>query len=110
VRPSRCSGRGNKLARIARYASAVFGSASARPRFGVTVPPNTLCANSGLAIVTTALLSVTSVSAVFDATSRRLAEVEKELRALQEERAAGTPAPKRSPAKKAARAKRKALA
>jgi CRP-like cAMP-binding protein len=50
------------------------------------------------------------VAKKLDATSRRLAEVEKELRALQEERAAGTPAPKRSPAKKAARAKRKALA
>lgn len=52
------------------------------------------------------------VAKKLDATSRRLAEVEKELRALKEERAAEAqaPAPRRPAAKKAARGKRRALA
>ncbi len=52
------------------------------------------------------------VAKKLDATSRRLAEVEKELRALKEERAAETPAiaPKRAAVKKPARGKRRALA
>jgi hypothetical protein len=52
------------------------------------------------------------VAKKLDATSRRLAEVEKELRALKEERAAEAPvpAPRRPAAKKAARSKRRALA